>query len=253
MFGEEVRGNSHKLIEKLMLLANMQAARALMKGGGPILLRRQEGEATNASTWLERMQEAHCAAAEYVLCDGLSSSTDTRHAALGVDAYTHFTSPIRRYADQIVHRLLFSQTTMVTDDVVEHLNLLQKQHRRYQRDRAILDYVHSRQGDVPDMHMGIILPPRLSEWGVKLDIAIPALEMVYPMRVFNPRKLGGVFDIAAGGGGDEVVKITNHQTGAAVTLYAGQEIPVTLHVRPREPVLLDKCTLTSDAFAILYE
>ena len=28
------------------------------------------------------------------------------HFMLGLDAYTHFTSPIRRYADIVVHRML---------------------------------------------------------------------------------------------------------------------------------------------------
>lgn len=39
-----------------------------------------------------------------------SSGKDTRHFALGLDAYTHFTSPIRRYPDVIVHRALLKAT-----------------------------------------------------------------------------------------------------------------------------------------------
>lgn len=39
------------------------------------------------------------------------SSTERRHFALNADCYTHFTSPIRRYFDIVVHRVLFSETT----------------------------------------------------------------------------------------------------------------------------------------------
>ncbi|XP_077580431.1 DIS3-like exonuclease 2 isoform X1 [Stigmatopora nigra] len=44
----------------------------------------------------------------YFCTDGLQDEKHFKHYALNVPLYTHFTSPIRRYADIIVHRLLAS-------------------------------------------------------------------------------------------------------------------------------------------------
>ena len=54
-----------------------------------------------------------------------STKEDYLHFALNVDRYTHFTSPIRRYADIIVHRLLTStlehSLTSLTMEEVTHI------------------------------------------------------------------------------------------------------------------------------------
>ena len=43
--------------------------------------------------------------AQYV-CTGQEGETDLSHYGLGLQKYTHFTSPIRRYADVVVHKQL---------------------------------------------------------------------------------------------------------------------------------------------------
>lgn len=39
-------------------------------------------------------------------CSGDFDQREFRHYGLAAEVYTHFTSPIRRYADVLVHRLL---------------------------------------------------------------------------------------------------------------------------------------------------
>lgn len=44
--------------------------------------------------------------ANYICSEDCESQDQFRHYALNVPFYTHFTSPIRRMADVVVHRLL---------------------------------------------------------------------------------------------------------------------------------------------------
>jgi ribonuclease R len=137
----ESRNDAHKLVEELMLLANRTAAAMLIKRYGAGLFRFQP--APDAQAWGELKDwafahsftlpdapslramselvssqpdaEAQAAAslkirsamqpARYVV---QRSTEQGGHFSLSVDWYTHFTSPIRRYADLLVHRLLLA-------------------------------------------------------------------------------------------------------------------------------------------------
>ncbi|XP_071870532.1 DIS3-like exonuclease 2 isoform X1 [Bombus fervidus] len=46
--------------------------------------------------------------ATYICSSTIKAEEELRHYALNISLYTHFTSPIRRYSDCVVHRLLYS-------------------------------------------------------------------------------------------------------------------------------------------------
>ena len=133
------RLDAHKLIEECMVLANVAAAETLVARRSPLLFRVHEEPSPEKLDSLREVAEA----AGLVLAKGqvlrtahlnalLHAAQDTDHSevinmstlramtqayyapqnfghfGLALQAYAHFTSPIRRYADLIVHRALIT-------------------------------------------------------------------------------------------------------------------------------------------------
>lgn len=131
------RLDAHRLIEEFMVLANVAAAETLIAKGTPLLFRVHEEPApekldalrevagtaglTLAKGQVLKTQHlnkllfgaAQTDAAELINLSVLRSMTQAYygpenlgHFGLALKAYAHFTSPIRRYADLVVHRAL---------------------------------------------------------------------------------------------------------------------------------------------------
>lgn len=133
------RFDAHKLIEEMMILANVAAAEELSARRRPLLFRVHEEPSLEKIDALREVAEASgftlakgqvlqtshlnrlLAQAEGTDFDELINVTALRsmtqayydpenygHFGLALKSYAHFTSPIRRYADLIVHRALIS-------------------------------------------------------------------------------------------------------------------------------------------------
>jgi ribonuclease R len=136
-----VRNDAHRLIEECMILANVAVAQALEKGGAPTLYRvhgvpEEEKLERLASTLaalgidaripqtvttrdLQAIAPRVKDLSERVFVESLVvrampqalyQPTNIGHFGLALSHYAHFTSPIRRYPDLVVHRTLKALT-----------------------------------------------------------------------------------------------------------------------------------------------
>ncbi|STQ90910.1 RNAse R [Iodobacter fluviatilis] len=132
-----VRNDAHKLIEECMLAANVCAADILLKKEHDCVYRVHEGptpeKLENLRTYIKSVGltldgEEDPTAGDYAvllekiklredapllqtmllrsLSQAVYSPDNKGHFGLSYDAYTHFTSPIRRYPDLLVHRAI---------------------------------------------------------------------------------------------------------------------------------------------------
>ncbi|MGZ8246454.1 ribonuclease R [Methylomagnum sp.] len=132
-----VRNDAHRLIEECMLAANMASARYLARQKIPHLIRIHDGptieKLADLRSFLGRLglflggDDQPDPKDYYKVMDQISGRADEHliqtvllrsmsqavyspekkgHFGLALDAYTHFTSPIRRYPDLLIHRAI---------------------------------------------------------------------------------------------------------------------------------------------------
>jgi ribonuclease R len=153
-----VHDASHQLIEEFMLLANETVARDLQRNRRPVIYRIHE--APDPDRLIELQEEL---AAHGIRCGRLDNVRELQkllvqfrehpsgdalkitvlrslkraryavdsagHFGLAKKHYTHFTSPIRRYADLLVHRALFEPGRLSLQQlhqVADHLSLTER-------------------------------------------------------------------------------------------------------------------------------
>jgi ribonuclease R len=157
---------SHQLIEEYMLLANEAVATRLMTLHTPAIYRiHEEPDARRLQEYRDEVLAHH------VACGNLSQTSEVQkllqklgtlpigqalkigflkslmraryaleplgHYGLAKKKYTHFTSPIRRYADLVVHRALFdknSGSTSALKAVADHISVTERNSADAERD-----------------------------------------------------------------------------------------------------------------------
>jgi ribonuclease R len=157
---------SHQLIEEYMLLANEAVATRLMNLRTPAIYRiHEEPDARRLQEYRGEVVSHH------VPCGNLSQPAEVQkllqklgtlpigpalkigflkslmraryaveplgHYGLAKKKYTHFTSPIRRYADLVVHRALFDKNSVSTSalkEIAEHISVTERNSADAERD-----------------------------------------------------------------------------------------------------------------------
>ena len=152
---EEKSSPSHHLVEECMLLANQEAAKKLSSSG--IFRIHEEPDIKKIDTLIDKLKDFGLkikkkANVHDTIVDiqkkakniGIASEVDkmiieaqqqaryssikARHFGLGFDHYSHFTSPIRRYSDLVLHRMLKTDSIPKNiDEICEQISTTERE------------------------------------------------------------------------------------------------------------------------------
>lgn len=223
----KVRKDAHKLIEDFMLLANRKVAEYIGKQGkgknkltfvyrfhdtpnpetlttfsqfasrfGHKLSIKTDKEAArsinNLMTKIEGSKEQNLLTSLAVrsMAKAIYTTKSTSHYGLAFDYYTHFTSPIRRYPDVMVHRLLQFYLDGGTKINAEHYEKMsehasQMEKKAAEAERASIKYKQAEflQDQIGVEYTGLV--SGVTEWGMYVEIEENKCEGMVRLRDIN--------------------------------------------------------------------
>ena len=206
-YGEEKKQSAH-IIEELMLLANSEIAKKLKDYDGVIFryhglpdeyrfnnfkilahnkgyeLKKLENGGYDIKEFIERVKgKAEENLLTSVLLRSMTPSSysivNKSHFGLGLDYYTYFTSPIRRYADLLIHRIVKSvlinkdkeidlKLKDLCKDSFDKLSILDKTSNKAERNVRQVKAARFMKDRLGDEYFGII--SSMSKYGITVEI-----------------------------------------------------------------------------------
>jgi exoribonuclease R len=141
---------SEEWVETLMIYYNREAGKLLKTHGTGILRSHSAPDQEKLQQWVSidpTLEKLAYSSATYCRPD-----TDTKHWGLGLDDYTHASSPLRRYADLYNQRCLIEILEGIhvnketTNKLCNELNLLGKSAKAFERDTFFLQALTTNDG-----------------------------------------------------------------------------------------------------------
>lgn len=139
--------NSHKFIEKLMIMANKEIGNIIINKYNKQCVIRTHSKPILA---IEKFSELTEKTQDYIKLRNFKKAIyeigkDKLHYALGIKNYVHFTSPIRRYNDIIIHKILNSiideKEYVINNEDIIRMNDIEKQIRKADRMRKKINLI----------------------------------------------------------------------------------------------------------------
>ena len=116
-------------------------------------------------------------------------STESYHMGMNLEYYTHFTSPIRRYVDILVHRQLWKtligETVRIPNsNIIYSINIYSRLYKQIQRYSHLLEVIKNINNDIIDIFASIISIRNNTN---SIRIYIPDYDMECDIILFNKK------------------------------------------------------------------
>lgn len=198
---------------------------------------------------VEHLNNVASMAAEYcfVSADACNYANIRQHAHTGLSLkhYVHFTSPIRRYADVITHRLLKNPTYRVNPHHITTINLVNKQIKRATRDEKKLNIVY----DIEDKG-SLVVNAYITEFQPHfIRVWISHYNVTHAVDIC----LSNQAHYIQGKQTNDAFTLRNIQTGQSSTLQRYQCVQVTIVPFPHQKVFNKKLNITINQLEGVYQ
>ena len=151
------------------------------------------------------------------------------HCALGLEHYTHFTSPIRRYFDVLVHRLLFEECSLEDfKNKIQLINNIEVRMKKYDKHSLRLFKISTMPKMLVDMKVYII------DFDIsgKINVWMPEYNLVESVSIL-PKEIIDKVRIEILGKNNEILKISNEDKEIQLKMF--QDVVLNVLPNLKEP------------------
>ena len=239
-FGESII-DSHDLIAKMMIHYNSEMAKYLKFNHKQFLIRTHKGINFESNKVLmdkfkyqnsDLFKKICYHSAEY----SLSESSDTRHYGLGIDYYSHSTSPLRRFNDYIIQKIfsdnLNSQCQSININTIKDIiNETDKKIKRAYYDMRKLKFIDQHLNNPLSGYEFEAIVTRFGDNGY-ISIYINDLDIVHSISLIY--KIDDILDVK---NEESSITITHKRNRCSIKLNLLDKVRVKVMVSPYEATI----------------